>query len=193
MIGKAFKTVRVLNQQKQERGIMVDPGLYVAFLLFFVGWIFCLNGLTALNLVGTKEAGVWNLVISAMMFIWVIYFLGANLIGKGTIWFAAQVLLFAFTYLFLGLNYLLGTDARGLGWYCLWVSLVTPVVSYQNFMAGDPRFGAIWAIWGVLWFLFWVILGLGKTSVMNKVKYLMVPTGVLTAWIPGLLMFIGKW
>jgi putative amide transporter protein len=171
----------------------MDPGLYVAFLLFFVGWIFILNGLHALNLLSTKEAALWNLIISTMMFIWVVYLLGGNLMGKGTTWFAAQVLLFAFTYLFLGINYILGMDGRGLGWYCLWVSLVTPVVSYQNFMAGDWRFGAIWAIWGVLWFLFWVILGLGKTSVMNKVKHIMVPIGVITAWIPGLLMMIGQW
>jgi hypothetical protein len=34
---------------------------------------------------------------------------------------------------------------------------------------------------------------LGKTSVMNKVKYIMVPVGIITAWIPGLLMMIGKW
>jgi len=171
----------------------MDPGLYVAFLLFYVGWIFILNGLHALNLLSTKEAALWNFVISTMMFVWVIYLLGGNLMGKGTTWFAAQVLLFAFTYLFLGINYILGMDGRGLGWYCLWVSLVTPVVSYQNFMAGDWRFGCIWAIWGILWFLFWVILGLGKTSVMNKVKYIMVPVGIITAWIPGLLMMIGKW
>ncbi len=171
----------------------MDPGLYVAFLLFYVGWIFILNGFHALNLLGTKEAGVWNLVIAGLMFIWVINLFGANLLDGGTAWFGAQVLLFAFTYLFLGLNYLLGTDARGLGWYCLWVSLVTPVVAYQNFMAGDWRFGLIWSIWGILWFLFWVILGLGKVSVMNRLKFFMVPVGVFTAWIPGILMFAGLW
>jgi hypothetical protein len=42
----------------------MDPGLYVAFLLFYVGWIFILNGLHALNLPGTKEAALWNFVIS---------------------------------------------------------------------------------------------------------------------------------
>jgi putative amide transporter protein len=172
---------------------MQNPGVFVGFLLFYVGWIFILNGLHALGRLGNKEAGIFNLIISTMMFIWVARLIATDLLGTGTIWFSAQVLLFAFTYLGLAVTYLVGTDGRGLGWYCLWVSLVTPYIAFSNFQAGDWRFGAIWVIWGILWFLFWAILGLGKGSIMDKLKYFMVPVGIFTAWIPGLLMMIGKW
>jgi len=158
-----------------------------------VGFVFILNGLHALNLVGTKEAGAWNFIISLLMFLWVGRLISTNLLGNATLWFAAQVLLFAFTYCGLGVNYTFNLDARGLGWYCLWVSIITPYVAYQNLQAGDWRFCIIWVIWGVLWFIFWLVLGLGKIGIMRVVKYAMVPVGFFTAWVPAVLMMLGRW
>lgn len=165
----------------------------VGLLFFFVGAIFILNGLSLIGKIGNKEIGAWNIAISVFMFLMVIYIVLTKLVGPTTHWFAAQVLLFAFTYLFLGINNLAGFDSRGLGWYCLWVSLITPYVAFENFMAGDVRVGLIWVVWGIMWFLFWVILGLGKTRILKPIAYIMPPVGIITAWIPGFLMMINKW
>lgn len=167
--------------------------MMVGLLFYFVGAIFILNGLGLLEKIGSKEIGAWNVGISAFMFLVVIYVVLTNLVGPGSPWFAAQVLLFAFTYLFLGINNLVGNDGRGLGWFCLWVSIVTPYIAWENFMNNDVRFGLIWVVWGIMWFIFWLIMGAGKTRMVKPVAYAMLPVGILTAWLPGFLMLIGKW
>lgn len=160
----------------------------VALLLFYVGAIFLINGVHLLGLMSPKECGWWNIIIAIFMFANVI-----NFFRLGEVFFVAQVLLFAFTYLFLGINLLKDLDMRGLGWYCLWVALVTPFVAKVNFDAGDLRFGLIWIIWGITWFTFWLILGLGFTRITRGVALAMIPIGVFTAWVPGLTMFLGVW
>lgn len=135
-----------------------------------------------------KEAGWWNIIISTFMFVNCF-----NLFIKGEVFFVAQVLLFAFTYLFLGINILKEMDMRGLGWYCLWVSLVTPFIAGINWAAGDWRFALIWITWGCAWFTFWLILGLGMTKLVRGTAIAMLPIGIFTAWVPGYLMFIGMW
>ena len=172
---------------------MFVAGHFTGIVLFFVGWVFILNGLHALGRVGNKEAGWFNLVISLLMFLWIIRALVTNYLEDGTIWFVAGVTMFALTYLGLAGSYLLELDGRGLGWYCLWVAVVAPYIGYQNFVAGDVRFGIIWLVWAVAWFCFWLILGLGKSKVMSKLKYFMIPVGVLTAWVPGFMLMNDMW
>lgn len=167
--------------------------MLLGFLMFFVGAVFIINGLSLLGRVDSKEAGGWNLAIAALMFSVVIYAVVKDAYGPATFWFAAQVLLFGFTYLFLGINSLAGYDSRGLGWYCLWVSLVTPYCAYQTFQAGDPRLGLIWLTWGALWFVFWIVLGLGKISILRPVAWAALLAGIFTAWIPGFLMLTSQW
>jgi hypothetical protein len=51
-------------------------------------------------------------------------------------------------------------------------------------------FGLSWAAWGVLWFLFWVLLVLQK-PIAKFVGGVTVAQGILTGWLPGYLLLEG--
>jgi len=167
--------------------------MILGFLMFFVGGIFIINALALMGKVDMKEAGGWNLAIGILMFIMAIYGIVTNVMGAITMWWAAQILLFGFTYLMLGVNTFLNRDNRGLGWYCLWVAVVTPYAAYQTFAAGDYRLGMIWLVWGFAWFLFWLLMGLQKAKVLKLASWVSLFAGIITAWIPGLLLMNNLW
>ena len=106
---------------------------------------------------------------------------------------AAQTLLFSFTYLQTAANTLfkLG-DGRALGSYCLFVALSTVPSSLVTFRQGDVRFGAIWLVWGALWFLFFLTLALKRTF-GSFTGYATMLVGIATCWIPGYLILLGSW
>lgn len=92
------------------------------------------------------------------------------------------------------MNNVLGMDGRGLGYYCLLVALMTPFISHSAFSAGDWRFGVIWLVWGIAWFIFYQIMALGKTKLatplLGKVLVLL---GLVTGVVPGYMMLRGWW
>lgn len=108
---------------------------------------------------------------------------------------AAYVLLFAFTYLWVAYNQYLGTDGRGLGWYCLFVTITAVRVSLITLAnSGGDTFlvwlGLNWAAWAVLWFLYFLLLALQR-PIQRLTAYVTTVEGVVTAWIPGFLVLNG--
>src|SRR3712207_9047346 len=68
---------------------------------------------------------------------------------------SAQFLLFAFTYLWVGINRFLDVDGRGLGWYCLFVALTAvPLALTTLSVAGPGWVGRGLAVWVVRWLAF---------------------------------------
>ena len=55
----------------------------------------------------------------------------------------------------------------------------------------DIWFGICWLSWGVLWFLFFLILALGWTRLTQATGALCALQGVYTGWIPGYLLLSG--
>ncbi|HTF61740.1 MAG TPA: AmiS/UreI family transporter, partial [Edaphobacter sp.] len=88
-----------------------------------------------------------------------------------------------------------GADGRGLGWFCLFVAITTVPVFIETFANAnsvwDVWFGISWASWGVLWFLFFLILALGRTNLTRVTGVLCALQGVYTGWIPGYLLLSG--
>ena len=88
-----------------------------------------------------------------------------------------------------------GADGRGLGWFCLFVAITTVPVFLETFANAhsvwDVWFGISWASWGVLWFLFFLILALGRTNLTRVTGVLCSLQGVYTGWIPGYLLLSG--
>jgi hypothetical protein len=92
------------------------------------------------------------------------------------------------------LNNVLEMDSRALGWYCLLVAINTLPISQSTFASGDWRFGIIWLIWGAAWFIFFLIMALGKTKLATPaLGWTVVIIGVVTAWVPGYMMLRGWW
>src|SRR6201987_2554549 len=75
------------------------------------------------------------------------------------------ILLFAFTYLWVGYNQYANAGGRGLGWYSLFVAITAiPAGIYTltapNLTTADIWLGVNWFAWAVLWGLFWALLTL---------------------------------
>lgn len=159
--------------------------------LLFVGVVLIVNGLTLAERIAPREAAVLNLLVGSLSaFAGVLGAIQASTsadflaVGSG--------LLFAFTYLYVAGVHWFKLDGRGLGWYCLFVAITALPVGWAAHALGDLRMAAIWLIWSSLWLLFFVDLCTGVRVRRFLAPYTVV-VGIVTCWIPGMLMLLGRW
>jgi hypothetical protein len=167
--------------------------------LMFVGAVLFVNGLAVLGRVDPRAAAPINffvgvtLVVATGWTIWGVRDLSttANLdvvIG------ASGFLLFAFTYLYVGIGNLAGHSAEGLGWYCAWAALISVALAITNYTRlDDPKFGMLWVLWAILFTCFFVVLGLGRDRLGWATGWVTVIEAFITTTIPGGLLLLGKW
>ncbi|MCR4656004.1 MAG: AmiS/UreI family transporter [Lachnospiraceae bacterium] len=163
--------------------------------LLFVGIVLINNGICSLCRIDPKAAAVMNLFTGGLS----LFINFVNLV-QGNYYAAGTGLLFCFTYLFVAFNNLFGLDPRPLAWFSLFVAINAVIFGFMEGISGnealgmspDLRWAAIWWLWAVLWAssFFTDIL---KKDFGKAVPYLQIFEGVVTAWIPGVLMLIGKW
>lgn len=165
----------------------------IGMILLYVGAVLFVNGLWLLGLAQDREIAAINIFTG---FVGVVVAVFAVAQGDlASVQLAAYVLLFAFTYLWVAYNQYLGTDGRGLGWYCLFVAITAVPVSLITLAnSGGDTFlvwlGLNWAAWAVLWFLYFLLLALGR-PIQRLTAYVTTVEGVVTAWIPGFLVLNG--
>jgi hypothetical protein len=171
-----------------------NHGQIIGLVLWFTGFIFTLNGINILGKMEPKEIGVLDLIFGSFIVVCMIIAMVFQLFGEGTWHVVGGVLLFGFTFLALGFVNLMGLDGRGSGYYCLFVAILTLPIAQKSFSAGDWRFGICWLIWGFYWFLFFLILGLGKTKIAHPVLgWSIIAVGSFTVVIPGYMILRGWW
>ncbi len=166
----------------------------IALVLLYVGAVLLLNGLWLLGHIQDREIGVINLFAGGIILIAAIISMvfGTLRDDFGSFVFGAQVLLFSFTYLWVAYNRYAKVDGRGLGWYSLFVAITaapTAVITLSN-AEGETWLlwlGANWAVWAVLWFLYWVLLGLQR-PIARLAGATTIFAGVATAWLPAYLL-----
>jgi hypothetical protein len=155
--------------------------------LFFIGAVLIVNGVGLSGHIKGRDSAPFNLLVGLLaLFINATGILRAG--GAADFFAATGGLLFAFTYLYLAVVQWCGLKGVGLGWYCLFVAISALAFAA---MAGDIRVIAMWLIWASLWFLFFLALGLGKQ--LRFLASYTVLVGMVTCWIPGLMMLMGKW
>ena len=108
---------------------------------------------------------------------------------------AALTLLFTFTYFWVAWNRWNGADGRGLGWFCLFVAITTVPVFIET-LTGAQTVWAYWfglclVAWGILWFLFFLILAQGRAELTTFTGYFCALQGIVTGWIPGYMLLSG--
>lgn len=161
--------------------------------LLYVGAVLFLNGLMLVGAVSAKGATPINYFVGAMQVIFpTIIIIGANG-DSGVIFGASGLYLFGFTYLYVAINNTFGFDGSGLGWFSLFVAVVAVVIGSMQFTSSinDPVFGVIWYIWAVLWFLFFLLLGLGKSGLGVATGWFTIIVAHITATIPALFLLTG--
>jgi hypothetical protein len=164
--------------------------------LFWVGAVLSLNGLWLLGKIGDAEIGVIDVfagIVTGLIALYLAFGPGADLASVKA---AALTLLFSFTYFWVAWNrWNKAADGRGLGWFCLFVAITTVPVFLQTFAGAkttwDLWFGICWLSWGILWFLFYLILAQGLTNLTRFTGAFCALQGVYTAWLPGYLLLSG--
>lgn len=162
--------------------------------LFYVGAVLCLNGLWLMGKIADNEIAIIDIFaggITLLISLYMIFGPGADLASiKG----AALTLLFTFTYFWVAFNRYSGADGRGLGWFSLFVAVTAVPVTIQTFASANSTLGTwsalSWAAWGVLWFMFFLLLTM-KKPIAKLTGAVCFAEGVLTGWIPGYLILDG--
>lgn len=161
--------------------------------LLYVGAVLFLNGLWLLGRIGDREIAVINIFVGGLTLLVALYL--AFVEGDpGSIRAAALTLLFTFTYLWVALNRFNEADGRGLGWFSLFVAIsLVPVTIVAFANAGSTLeiwLAFCWGAWTFLWFLFFLLLAMQK-SIAHATGKATVAIGILTGWVPGLLILEG--
>lgn len=162
-----------------------------SLMLFYVGAVLFCNGLWILGNIEDRELAIIDFFVGGLGL-----FVAGHAALTGDPWYGGQVLLFAFTYLWVALNRFLGVDGRGLGWFCLFVAVTAlPWGLWLLFKSGGvlwPVWLALdWIAWAVLWFMFFLLLSLKKEKIAKLTGWVTLLEGIVTAWIPGWLLLTG--
>lgn len=162
--------------------------------LLYVGAVLFINGLMLIDVVPPKSAAVMNLFVGGMQVIFPTIIIAQSGGDQATILGASGLYLFGFTYLYVAWNILTGAPGDGLGWFSLFVAacaVVFGVVQYT--MVDDPVFGVIWFSWAVLWFMFFLVMGLGKDHLGRFTGWFTLWLGIFTGAIPALMLLTGTY
>lgn len=163
--------------------------------LLFVGIVLISNGICNLSGVNKKSTAILNILVGGLT----LYNNFVN-IANGNYYAAGTGLLFCFTYIFIAFSNLLDADSRAFSWFSTYVAINAVIFGTLEGFVGskylgitpDYRWGLIWYLWAILWGTAFVedIIGLklGKFT-----PWLQIFEGIVTAWIPGVLILIGKW
>ena len=169
--------------------------MLLGFALLYVGAVLFLNGLWLHGKIEDREIVVINVVSGFATLAVVLYTAfgpGANLASvRG----AALTLLFTTTYFWVAYNRVVAVDGRGLGWFSLFVAITTVPVALGGFATMqtslDVWMAINWVIWGVLWFMYFLLLAL-KKNILSPTASFTIFAGIATGWIPGFLLLDGR-
>ncbi|MFI5066546.1 MAG: AmiS/UreI family transporter [Streptosporangiales bacterium] len=161
--------------------------------LMFVGAVLFVNGLLFLGRIDGKSAAPFNIFVGALQ-VAIPFYLIATTPTASDILLDSGILLFGFTYLYVGISNLAGQSLAGLGWYSAWVAIMAAAFGITNIVRfHDPTIGLLWLQWSVLWALFWLVLAMGVTRLTAPAGWLTLILSFTTCTIPGFLLLLGEW
>lgn len=163
--------------------------------LLFVGIVLINNGICTLYQVDGRSVAVMNILTGGLS----LFINFVNLV-QGNYYAAGTGLLFCFTYLFVAFQKLLGLNPIPFAWFSGFVAVNAVIFgTVEGFLgsaalglAPDLRWAAIWYLWAVLWGTAFVEDVLGR-KLGKFVPCLQIFEGVVTAWLPAVLMLLNLW
>jgi len=117
-------------------------------------------------------------------------------VGLPSVRASGFILLFAFTYLWVGYNQYANAGGRGLGWYSLFVAITAIPAGIYTLTAPNVTTAGIWLAadwfaWAVLWGLFWALLTL-ELPVARITGWVAIIEGIGTAWALAMAILLGE-
>ena len=163
--------------------------------LLFVGIVLINNGMCALYKVDGRSTAIMNLLTGGLSVL-----INAVNLALGNYYAAGTGLLFGFTYLFVSFSKIYNLSAIPFAWFSTFVAINAVVFGTVEGITGsealgitaDWRWAAIWYLWAILWGTSFVE-DICKKKLGRFVPVLQIFEGVVTAWIPGVLMLLGQW
>lgn len=159
--------------------------------LLFVGAVLFINGLSLLGWVKGKSLVPMNVFVGLLQVITPLYLIFTANGDPAAILGASGLFLFGFTYLYVAANNTFDLDGSGLGWFCLYVVAAALAYAWFNIREANAAgyvFGVLWLSWTFLWFLFWLVLSLGKTSLTRYTGAVCATQGIITGFIPAIIL-----
>ena len=163
--------------------------------LLFVGIVLINNGVCSLLKVDPKSSAVMNVFVGFLSL-----FINFVSIVQGNYYGAGAGLLFGFTYLFIAACNIFRLDTRPFAVFSSFVAVNAVVFGIVEGVTGsaklgispDWRWAPIWWLWAILWgsAFFTDIL---KKDLGKFVPCLQILEGVITAWVPGVLLLLKLW
>ncbi len=156
--------------------------------LLFGGVALFLNSLVLLGKVDTKSAGVFSLftgILQTFIATWLL--IGASPEEQFGL---ASIYLFSFTYLYVGVTFILNLDGRGVGWFSLFVSIAASFYGVMAIVGGDSMGALTWFFWSFLWSLFFFGMGLGRPNEAFTARVALVLSW-LTLIVPAMIGMAG--
>lgn len=179
--------------------IFWDKEAYVAAVgLLYVGAVLFVNGLALVGWVKGKSMVPMNLFVGILQVITPFYIIFTAGGDQATIIGASGLFLFGFTYLYVAMNNTWEYDGTGLGWFCLYVAGAAVVYSWWNFSGYADLgittgqvgnlLGVLWGSWAILWFLFWIVLGIGREEWTRFTGAWCACQGIYTGFVPAIVL-----
>ncbi|GII89069.1 transporter [Sphaerisporangium siamense] len=161
--------------------------------LLFVGAVLIINGVMLLGTITDKAAAPLNFFVGVLQVVTPTFLIMTADGDRAIIAGAAGLYLFGFTYLWVGINAATGWPGEGLGWFSLFVAAAAVGYAIYTWQTGGRVFTVIWLAWALLWFLFFLLLALGRTRLSRFTGLVAIAEGVLTAAVPAALALTGLW
>ena len=166
---------------------MVPVEGLLGYVLLLVGFVFFANGMTLLGKTGAKEVGALNLAVAVLICIaaWKLHTLGLTAA-------TALISVFALIYVLVYAVFVHGMDAKGLGVYCLFATIVFVWYGFHFMELGLAYFAYFNWAWALLVILCFFAFAQGK-DLGKIIAYLFIIESFVTLLIPGMLLLTEKW
>ena len=161
--------------------------------LLYVGAVLFVNGILLLGRVSPKAVAPLNLFVGALQVVTPTYLIIFAAGDGSRIALAAGLYFFGFTYLWVGINSIAGWPNHGLGWFSLVVAVSAVGFAVHSWVElGDLAFTALWMMWAVLWFAFFVLMAFDRADLGPAVGVLAIGNAVATTGVPGFVILAGE-
>ncbi|WP_411374597.1 AmiS/UreI family transporter [Arthrobacter sp. MPF02] len=157
--------------------------------LLLSGAALLVNGLATLGRLPRRDAAVLSLAVGGTQLVLGVVHSASTAEAPLT---AAGIFLFGLTYVYAGLDVVLGLGSKGLGWFCGMVAFVGLLLA-AAWLGADPLLAVLWLAWAALWGLLFASSALGRTNLDLFTGWALVLASQTTATVPAFLGLAGAW
>ncbi len=126
--------------------------------LVYVGFVLFMNSLKTLGKLKDSHVNPLNFFTGTLIVAGAIRTVLLHGEGITPYYYAMPSLMFGFTFLWVGINSIWSLEDDGLGWYCLFVTVVAVPTAFTTLP--DLGMVVLWLMWASLWFMFFLLLSL---------------------------------